>query len=161
MTICFFFFIIVILPDVSLTINKSKCLIPILQYINAKLQSLTVVSFFGVLGRTLVNAVYWKTETESFYCSLVLFFLCVTTPHINMLFFFLVFRYCKFPLEMRDTNGHHNTWRGWNNAGTFGVRKVELFLKKKKEPGLQHWSSSLLSSFTGGNNWWEQWPDFY
>ena len=56
-----------------------------------KLQSLTVVSFFGVLGRTLVNAVYWKTQTESFYCSLVLFFLCVTTPHINMLFFLYCF----------------------------------------------------------------------
>ena len=69
-----FFFIIVILPDLSLTINKSKCLIPILQYVSAKLQSLTVVSFFGVLGRTLVNALYWKTEKESFYCSLVLFF---------------------------------------------------------------------------------------
>ena len=53
---------------------------------------------------------------------------------------------------MRDTNGHRNTWWGWNNAATFGVRQVGLFLKKKKEPGLQHWPSSLLSSFY----WWEQ-----
>ena len=123
---------------------------PILQYNSAKLQSLTVVSFFGVLGRTLVNAVYWKTETESFYCSLVLFFLCLTTPHVNMLFFF-VFFYCKFPLEMRDTNGHRNSWWGWNNAGMFGVSGRIISEKEERA-----WFAALVIEFVVIFYWWEQ-----
>ena len=58
----FVFFISIILPDVSLAINKSEYLIPILRYINARLTSLLAWTLFGVLGRTLVKAVYWKTD---------------------------------------------------------------------------------------------------
>ena len=64
----FVFFISIILPDISLAINKSKYLILILRYINARLTSLFAWTLFGVLGRTFVKAVYWKTETESFCC---------------------------------------------------------------------------------------------
>ena len=46
------FFISIILPDISLAINKSEYLIPILRYINVRLTSLFAWTLFGVLGRT-------------------------------------------------------------------------------------------------------------
>ena len=46
----FVFFISIILPEISLAINKSKYLIPILRYINVRLTSLFVWTLFGVLG---------------------------------------------------------------------------------------------------------------
>ena len=124
--------------------NKSKCLIPILQYNSAKLQSLTVVSFFGVLGRTLVNAVYWKTQTESFYCSLVLFFLCVTTPHINMLFFL----YCfigNFLLKWGIPTGTVTL------GEMFGVSGRTISEKEERA-----WFEALVIEFVDIFYWWEQ-----
>ena len=58
------------------------------------------VQMLQVLGRTLVNAVYWKNETESFYFSVFrIFFLYVTAPHINMLLCFIISRKISCGLE--------------------------------------------------------------
>ena len=105
----FVFFISIILPDISLAINKSEYLIPILRYTIVTLTSLFAWTLFGVLGRTLGKAVYRKTETESLYC--FLFLICLfrkTAPHINMLFLCILSRKtsCK---KRKDNNRHRNT----------------------------------------------------